>query len=117
MKFLIDAQLPRLLAVRLRELGQDAGHTLDLPAGNLTSDREIAEHADHENAVVITKDADFITSHLLFGKPPKLLLVSTGNISNRNLLGLFETHIDSILSTLANSSFIELTGAGLIVRD
>ena len=32
MNFPVDAQLPRLLAVRLRELGQRARHTLDLPA-------------------------------------------------------------------------------------
>jgi len=29
MKFIVDAQLPRLLAIRLNELGHDARHTLD----------------------------------------------------------------------------------------
>ena len=49
MNFLVDAQLPRLLAVRLKELGQSARHTLDLDAGNRTPDRAIAELADiHE---------------------------------------------------------------------
>lgn len=38
MKFIVDAQLPRLLAVRLRELGQEATHTLELDAGNRTQD-------------------------------------------------------------------------------
>jgi predicted nuclease of predicted toxin-antitoxin system len=117
MNFLVDAQLPRLLAVRLRELGQQACHTLDLAEGNQTSDQLISHQADQEGAVVITKDADFMTSHLLFGKPAKLLLVSTGNIPNRKLLGLFETHIDSILSALSSSSFVEITGTGLISHD
>lgn len=31
MKFLIDAQLPRRLAIFMQELGYDAIHTLDLP--------------------------------------------------------------------------------------
>jgi hypothetical protein len=39
--FLIDAQLPRRLARKLRELGHDALHTLDLPGGNRTPDPEI----------------------------------------------------------------------------
>ena len=31
MNFLVDAHLPRRLAFRLRDAGQDALHTLDLP--------------------------------------------------------------------------------------
>lgn len=67
MKFLVDAQLPRLLAVRLNELGQQATHTLDLPDGNSTKDRAIAELANTIDAVVITKDADFLNAHLIHG--------------------------------------------------
>jgi predicted nuclease of predicted toxin-antitoxin system len=35
-----------------------------------------------EGRVVVTKDEDFVTGFLLRGAPPKLLLISTGNISN-----------------------------------
>ena len=31
---------------------------------------------------MVTKDADFVNSFLLFGRPAKLLLISAGNISN-----------------------------------
>jgi len=117
MNFLVDAQLPRLLAIRLRELGQTARHTLDLPAGNRTSDQEIANTADDEDAVIITKDADFLDSHLLTGRPSRLLLVSTGNISNRQLLSLFERHIDRITGALAQGSLLELTPTGLVIHD
>lgn len=41
MKFLVDAQLPRRLVLRLREAGHDAVHTLDLPDGNQTSDAQV----------------------------------------------------------------------------
>ncbi|MCX6875706.1 MAG: DUF5615 family PIN-like protein [Verrucomicrobia bacterium] len=81
MNFMVDAQLPRLLAVRLNELGQAARHTLDLSAGNRTSDHVIAELADLDEAVVISKDSDFLNSHLLHRKPAKLLLISTGTLS------------------------------------
>ena len=45
MNWLIDAQLPRRLSDRLRELGHDAIHTLDLPDENRTKDNEINSKA------------------------------------------------------------------------
>lgn len=60
-------------------------HTLDLPAGNRTPDWLINEISVEEQRVVVTKDADFVNSFLLAGVPFKLLLVSTGNISNKAL--------------------------------
>ncbi len=43
MKFLVNAQLPHRLIHRLRELGYEAKHTLDLPLGNRTPDEAINE--------------------------------------------------------------------------
>ena len=92
MNFLIDAQLPRLLAVWLRELGHDAAHTLDLENGNRSSDQTISALANEKNAVVVSKDRDFLDSHLLSGNPSRLLMVATGNTPNRQLLSIFENH-------------------------
>jgi predicted nuclease of predicted toxin-antitoxin system len=84
-KFLIDAQLPRRLARRLGTVGHDAVHTLDLPAGNRTTDTEISRLANLDDRVVVTQDADFMNSHLLSRRPGRLLLVSVGNITNDDL--------------------------------
>jgi predicted nuclease of predicted toxin-antitoxin system len=73
MKFLVDAQLPRRIAHWLNEAGQDALHTLDLPKKNLTSDTEIIALAQQESRIVISKDADFVQSFLINGKPLLLL--------------------------------------------
>jgi predicted nuclease of predicted toxin-antitoxin system len=117
MNFLIDAQLPRLLAIRLCELGHHASHTLDLASGNRTTDSTIAAMADKDRAVVISKDADFLDSHILTGQPARLLLVSTGNISNRRLLTLFEIHITRITACFSQACLVELTQNSLIVHD
>lgn len=77
MKFLVDAQLPRRLVLRLREAGHDALHTLDLVRGNRTSDADINAISIAEQRAVITKDSDFVDSFLLQKRPWKLLLVST----------------------------------------
>ena len=116
MKFIVDAQLPRRLVLRLRELRFGARHTWGLEAGNRTPDGTIAQIADREKAIVVSKDADFVNSHILQNSPEKLLLISTGNISNKALLNLFERHIDAIASALNESSLVELNQEGLVIH-
>ena len=96
MKFLVDAQLPRRLATRLAECGHDAVHTLDLPDGNASTDRAVMEFARDQQGIVVTKDADFLNSFLITGQPAKLLLVSTGNIANRDLDQVLDRSLPAI---------------------
>ena len=116
MKFLIDAQLPKRLGEAMRSTGHDVLHTLDLPDGNRTSDSEICIRAKDEDRVVVTKDSDFVDSFLLQGMPPKLLLVSTGNISNADLLTLFKASLPAIESALSENKFVELDRANLTIH-
>lgn len=116
MKFLVDAQLPERLATKLRDHGHDAIHTLDLPEGNRTRDRDITTLADEQGRVVVTKDTDFRDSHLLSGEPERLLIVATGNIRNADLLALFEAHLDEISDFFAESSFVELRADRLVAH-
>jgi predicted nuclease of predicted toxin-antitoxin system len=110
-RFLIDAQLPRRVAA-----GCGAVHTLDLPDRNRTTDQQVIELADQEQRVVITKDADFVDSHLLHARPTKLLLVSTGNISNLDLEALMVPLIPDIVREFQTHHFLELGRPGIVVR-
>jgi predicted nuclease of predicted toxin-antitoxin system len=96
--------------------GGQAVHTLELPDGNRTTDEQINDLADREQRVVVTKDADFVDSHLLQGRPPKLLLVSTGNISNRDLEALAVPLMPDIVREFQTHSFLELGRSGIVVR-
>ncbi len=116
MKFLVDAQLPRRAAGWLAVAGGDAVHTLDLPDANRTTDQQIVELAEREQRVVVTKDADFVDSHILSGQPAKLLLISTGNISNRELEALLVPLIPDIVREFQTHSVLELGRVGLVVR-
>ncbi len=116
MKFLIDAQLPRRLAHRLRHEGHDALHTLDLTEGNRAPDRTLASVANRDGRVLVTKDADFVNSHLLSGRPSRLLLISTGNISNTEMGQLLVPLIPALTAAFQTSVFVELTRSGIIVR-
>lgn len=108
MKFLIDAQLPRKLSKWLREAGHDVVHTLDLPLGNATPDSVVLSIAMKEERIVVTKDDDFVQSHLIAGRPEKLLLVATGNIGNAELESLLRKNIARIEAALQTGRFVEI---------
>jgi predicted nuclease of predicted toxin-antitoxin system len=114
--FLFDAQLPRRLAVRLRELGHDAIHTLDLPRANQTTDLEITELSVRQSRVVVTKDSDFVDSLLLRGQPWRLLLVTTGNIRNDELEVLFLANLEAAIKGLATCSYVELSRSAVVLH-
>ncbi len=116
MRFLVDAQLPRRLALRLRDIGHDVVHTLELAEQNRTTDQQITEISVNEQRIVITKDADFVTAYLLTGRPYKLLLVSTGNITNADLEALVVPAIPAIVAAFEQHSYLELSRTALIIH-
>lgn len=116
MNFLVDAHLPRRTALWLRQAGHDAVHTLDLPEANRTTDTAILEIAAGEQRVVVTKDADFVDSFVLRHQPEKLLLISTGNITNADLEALLRPNLEVIVAALAGSDLVEVTRNALIVH-
>jgi len=114
MKFLIDAQLPRRLATQLQRAGLDATHTLELPDGNRTTDQALISLSLANQSVLVTKDSDFVESFLLRKEPWKLLLVSTGNIGNDELMSLFERNIRQVVEHLNTYDFIEINRSSII---
>lgn len=117
MKFLVDAQLPRRLAVAISFANHDTIHTLDLPDGNNTTDAQINDISEQEQRIVISKDADFVNSFWLEKKPYKLLLISTGNITNKELEELFLPQLSEITEAFEEHSFLELNREALIIHE
>ncbi|WOE69061.1 hypothetical protein RZR97_08050 [Hydrogenimonas thermophila] len=57
-----------------------------------------------------------IESLLISNKPYKLIYVSTGNITNKELLELFSKNIENIVELIRQNRLIELTDKNIIVR-
>jgi predicted nuclease of predicted toxin-antitoxin system len=100
MKIWIDAQLPPTLANWLTD-------TFDLEATALrdlelrdAQDIEIFEAARVENAVIMTKDSDFIDLVCRLGSPPQILWLTCGNVTNRNLRRLLAATLPDALERL-----------------
>lgn len=116
MNFLVDAHLPRRVAHAFKEAGHDAIHTLDLPNQNRTSDPDINAVSVAEQRVVVTKDADFVNSFWLSQLPWKLLLISTGNITNKELDALLLPQLPAIVEAFETHRFLELSREALIIH-
>ena len=116
MKFLIDAQLPMRIANLLENSGYDVIHTKNLPLQNATPDSEINKLSILEQRIVITKDKDFLDSFLIKKEPYKLLLITTGNISNKQIEQIFIQNISQMVELFMNYDFLELTKDSLIIH-
>ena len=51
-------------------------------------DADIFEKARQDGIVIISKDSDFVEMILRLGKPPQLLWITCGNLTNRRLQDL-----------------------------
>ena len=114
MKFLVDAQLPSKLCEIIQAAGLNAIHVDSLPNGDETSDKDISLYADQNDLIVITKDSDFYHSHMILNQPQKLLLITTGNIKNRELFELIRANAFMIENLFKNCSYVEMTNDGII---
>ena len=78
--------------------------------------RRINELSVRDSRVVITKDADFVNTFILHGRPYKLLLVSTGNITTTELVALFRQHLPELTKALQWHSYLELSREQLVIH-
>ena len=117
MKFIVDAQLPYGLKNFLLSLKHDAIHTDDLPLQARTSDSAINDISKTQERIVITKDTDFLDSYYVENIPFKLLLITTGNIVNKELYNLFTKNINAIIEAFNHHSLVELDNYDLIIHE
>lgn len=76
-------------AIAIRELGlRDA------------EDKEIFEAARRENAIVMTKDSDFVLLLDKFGAPPQVIWITCGNTSNTRFQEILTTTLPKALELL-----------------
>lgn len=107
MKFLVDNQLPAVLARWLSAKGLEAVHVLDLRL-NDSDDEQIWAHAAAHGLVVISKDDDFQNRATHRGTV-QVVWVRLGNCRNKALLDTFEQQLPAVISALEKgASVVEL---------
>lgn len=96
----IIEQFPSLTATPLRDLGlRDA------------EDAAIFQAARTANAVVLTKDRDFVDMLHRLGPPPKIIWLTCGNTSEAALQGLLTIHLPTAVQMLQSADdLVEISG-------
>ena len=79
-----------------------------LPEQNASRDSVLNAVSMTEQRVVVTKNTDFYYSHLLQGRPWKLVLVRTGNMGLRDTKALFVQHLPAISLALESCTLVEI---------
>lgn len=103
--FLIDTQLPPGLALRLVEHGHEAVHVNDVGLG-AASDNIIAKEVIKRNAILVTKDEDFIVQSNLGRLDVPIIWIRFGNTTNRILWQRLAPILPDILTSLAGGEKI-----------
>ena len=111
MRFLIDAQLPPQLGrfcVNSSELSHFTSETCRCAMRPI---RRFSRGCG-EDAVVVTKDSDFVELVHRLGPPPRVLWVTCGNVTNRHFQRLFgATFTDALKLFEAGESIVEIADA------
>lgn len=109
MRVLCDVHIAFKIVKFFETHGIDATHVNNLPNSWYTADAEIAMFADANDLVVVSKDADFQTSHFLKHSPKKLLRIALGNLSTRETIILLEKFLPHIEQAFSNNTcFVEI---------
>lgn len=96
----VDARLSPAIARWLRDaLGLDASALREIGLRD-AEDQEIFDAARKDNAIVMTKDADFVLLLDRLGPPPKIILLTCGNTSNAHLKIILESTLTDALELL-----------------
>ena len=84
MKLLFDANLSPSLAERLADLFPHSSHVF-LHGDIAADDNAIWRRAALDDYLITTKDTDFLELSLLYGPPPKLVLLRAGNVPTQRI--------------------------------
>jgi predicted nuclease of predicted toxin-antitoxin system len=100
LKFIVDQQLPPILAAWLRDQGFDALHAREAGLRD-AEDAAIWAWAEEAAAIVISKDQDFVQLKAARGGP-RLVWVRVGNCDNPTLIARFEQSWAAIAESLGS---------------
>lgn len=90
MKLLLDENLAAGIVPKLQDIYPGSAHVRDHDLIQ-SDDSIIWEFALEQGFVLVSKDLDFYQRSLVFGHPPKVVLLRVGNCSTARITGLLRT--------------------------
>ncbi|MDH5717666.1 MAG: DUF5615 family PIN-like protein [Spirochaetia bacterium] len=108
MKILIDENISIRIKEPLSKIFKEITHVRDINLQNV-DDKIIWDYAKQHQYAIISKDSDFHHKSLLYGFPPKIIWITTGNCSTNEMIILINKKIETI------KNFIEDTDSSILI--
>jgi predicted nuclease of predicted toxin-antitoxin system len=104
-RFLVDAQLPPALADWVMLQGHEAFHVSNLALAD-ADDLVVWQAAVTMNAILVTKDSDFINLRQITPIGPAVVWLRIGNSTNRALLKWLTPLFPAVVFAIASGEII-----------
>lgn len=104
MKFLFDQNISQRI---LKVLPDNYGGSSHVKNEGLINapDRQIWEFAKKNNFIIVTQDSDFNELNSLYGFPPKIIWIRTGNLKTQVIVDLLISQHHQIQQFLEDSNY------------
>jgi predicted nuclease of predicted toxin-antitoxin system len=102
MTLLFDQNISFRVTKKLEVVYPDVVHVTDVGLKD-ASDFEIWKYAVEHSCCIVTFDVDFYNLVSLYGSPPKVIWLRTGNTNSSEIIQLFETKQSAIQAFLDDS--------------
>jgi predicted nuclease of predicted toxin-antitoxin system len=96
-KLLFDQNLAPALADRLKDTFPDSAHVAAVGLDTAT-DEQVWTHAEANDFVIVTKDADFNNMSVVRGHPPKVLWLLLGNCTTAQVEAVLRNRGSEIIA-------------------
>jgi predicted nuclease of predicted toxin-antitoxin system len=103
MKLLFDQNISFRILQRIQPFFPDATQVILKQLQNAT-DRQIWEYAKQHGYMIVTFDSDFYDFSIIWGSPPKIILIRSFNQTTHYIAELLIKHKDNIVAFSQNSS-------------
>ncbi len=110
MTVLIDAQLSPSLALWVKDRFGIACFSVGFLGYRDASDVDIFFKARELDAIVLTKDDDFVKLLHQHGSPPRIIWLTCGNTSNARMREILEAYFETALEMLGTNDLVEISG-------
>ena len=102
MKLLFDQNISFRLIKRVTDIFPESKQVKELGLVN-SSDQEIWNFSKRESYTIVTFDADFYDFSLIWGHPPKIIWIRTGNTTTTEIEVILRKHVNTIEDFMADN--------------
>lgn len=107
MKFLLDENISKRIIPLVQTEFKDVDYLISSQTGLIApvTDHAVWKFAKENGYHIITRDEDFMKLSMLFGLPPKVICLNTGNTTNQELAKIIVSNAEKIRQFVSHEEY------------